>query len=69
LPARAEGEWVMLIARKLLIVDDDPGVRGELAEYFLLYDEFKTVTVETGSEGVRAAKADVKPQRRPDLLP
>ena len=42
---------------KILIVDDDPGLREALTEQLLLHKEFEAVAVETGSKGVQAGKA------------
>ena len=43
--------------RKILIVDDDPGLRDALTEQMSLLEEFEAITVENGSKGVQAAKA------------
>ena len=42
---------------KILIVDDDPGLREALTEQLSLHEEFEAVVVETGSKGVQAGKA------------
>ena len=43
--------------RKILIVDDDPELRGALTEQLSLHEEFEAVAAENGSKGVQAAKA------------
>jgi DNA-binding response OmpR family regulator len=43
---------------KILIVDDDPGLREALTEQLSLHEEFEVVSVETGSKGVQAGKAE-----------
>ena len=43
--------------RKILIVDDDPELRGALTEQLSLYEEYEAVAAENGSKGVQAAKA------------
>ena len=43
--------------RKILIVDDDPGLRDALTEQLSLHEEFEAIAVENGSKGVQAAKA------------
>ena len=43
--------------RKILIVDDDPGLRDALTEQLSLHEEFEAIAVEDGSKGVQAAKA------------
>jgi DNA-binding response OmpR family regulator len=43
--------------RKILIVDDDPGLRDALTEQLSLHEEFEVLAVENGSKGVPAAKA------------
>jgi DNA-binding response OmpR family regulator len=42
---------------RILIVDDDPGLREALTEQLSLHEEFEAVAVENGSKGVQAAKA------------
>jgi DNA-binding response OmpR family regulator len=42
---------------RILIVDDDPGLRGGLTEQLSLHEEFEAVAVENGIKGVQAAKA------------
>jgi DNA-binding response OmpR family regulator len=42
--------------RKILIVDDDPGLRDALTEQLSLHEEFEALAVENGSKGVQAAK-------------
>jgi DNA-binding response OmpR family regulator len=42
--------------RKILIVDDDPGLREALMEQLSLHEEFEAVAAENGSKGVQAAK-------------
>jgi DNA-binding response OmpR family regulator len=44
-------------SRKILIVDDDEGLRDSLTEQLALHDEFEAVAVDTGTKGVTAAKA------------
>ena len=44
--------------RKILIVDDDPELRGALTEQLSLYEEYEAVAAENGSKGVQAAKAE-----------
>jgi DNA-binding response OmpR family regulator len=43
--------------RKILIVDDDAALRNALIEQLSLYDEFETAAVDTGAQGIQAAKA------------
>jgi DNA-binding response OmpR family regulator len=43
---------------RILIVDDDPGLREELTEQLSLHEEFEALAVENGSKGVQAAKAE-----------
>ena len=43
--------------RKVLIVDDDPELRGALTEQLALHEEFEAVAAENGSESIQAAKA------------
>jgi DNA-binding response OmpR family regulator len=43
--------------RKILIVDDDPGLRDALTEQLSLHEEFEAIAVENGSKGVQTAKA------------
>jgi len=47
----------MAVKKKVLLVDDDTVLREELVAQFALYDEFDTVDVSTGTEGLAAAKA------------
>ena len=42
---------------RILIVDDDPGLRDGLTEQLSLHEEFEAVAVENGIKGVQAAKA------------
>jgi DNA-binding response OmpR family regulator len=49
--------------KTILIVDDDPDMRGALAEQLALYEEFRTVEAATGAEGVRAGR-----EQKPDLI-
>jgi DNA-binding response OmpR family regulator len=42
---------------RILIVDDDPGLRDGLTEQLSLYEEFEAVTVENGVKSVQAARA------------
>src|SRR4249919_2746994 len=46
----------MAKATKVLIVDDDPELRGALAEQLSLHEEFEAVAAENGTKGVQAAK-------------
>ena len=43
--------------RKILIIDDDPELRGALTEQLSLYEEYEAVAAENGDKGVQAAKA------------
>jgi DNA-binding response OmpR family regulator len=43
---------------RILIVDDDPGLREELTEQLSLHEKFEALAVENGSKGVQAAKAE-----------
>jgi DNA-binding response OmpR family regulator len=43
--------------QRILIVDDDPGLRDALTEQLSLHQEFEALAVENGSNGVQAAKA------------
>jgi DNA-binding response OmpR family regulator len=43
---------------RILIVDDDPGLREQLTEQLSLHEEFEALAVENGSKGVQAAKAE-----------
>jgi DNA-binding response OmpR family regulator len=43
--------------RKILIIDDDPELRGALTEQLSLYEEYEAVPAENGNKGVQAAKA------------
>ena len=42
---------------RILIVDDDHGLREALTEQLSLYEEFEAVAAENGIKGVQAAKA------------
>jgi DNA-binding response OmpR family regulator len=42
---------------RILIVDDDPGLRDALTEQLSVHEEFEAVAVENGIESVQAAKA------------
>ena len=44
--------------RKILIVDDDPDLRGTLAEQLTLHEEFQAHAVETGAQAIDAAKKE-----------
>ena len=48
----------MANTRKILIVDDDPELRGALTEQLSLYEEYEAVAAENGNKGVQAAKAE-----------
>jgi DNA-binding response OmpR family regulator len=43
--------------RKILIIDDDPELRGALTEQLSLYEEYEAVAAENGNKGVQATKA------------
>ena len=43
--------------RRILIVDDDPGLCEALTEQLSLLEEFDAVAAQNGSDGIRAAKA------------
>jgi DNA-binding response OmpR family regulator len=45
------------MSTKILIVDDDAELREALVDQFALHEEFESIGVETGGEGVQAAKA------------
>jgi DNA-binding response OmpR family regulator len=45
----------MTTSRNILIVDDDPELRGMLIEQLALHEEFEAVGVETGGKAVEAA--------------
>src|SRR6516162_8187824 len=47
----------MANTRKLLIIDDDPELRGALTRQLSLYAESEAVAAENGHKGVQAAKA------------
>ena len=49
--------------KTILIIDDDPELRGALAEQLQLHEEFAAAEAETASEGVRMAR-----EARPDLV-
>jgi DNA-binding response OmpR family regulator len=48
----------MLNKHRILIVDDDPGLREALTEQLSVHEEFEAVAVESGSKGVQAAKTE-----------
>ena len=48
----------MAVKKRVLLVDDNETLRGELVEQFALYDEFETHDVGTGSEGLAVAKSE-----------
>ncbi|XSG81747.1 MAG: response regulator transcription factor [Methyloligella sp. ZOD6] len=45
-------------ARRILIIDDDEGLRDSLSEQFALHDEFETLLAETATEGLKRAKEE-----------
>ena len=49
--------------KTILIVDDDPDLRGALAEQLRLHEEFRTAAAQTGGEAVRLAR-----EHKPDLV-
>ena len=49
--------------KTILIVDDDPELRGALAEQLHLHEDFQTAEAGTGSEGVRLGR-----EMKPDLI-
>ena len=44
-------------AHKILIIEDDPELRGALTEQLSLYEEYEGVAAENGNKGLQAAKA------------
>ena len=49
--------------KTILVVDDDPDLRGALCEQLLLHEEFRTTEAAAGGEGVRLAR-----EFKPDLI-
>jgi DNA-binding response OmpR family regulator len=49
--------------RTILIVDDDPELRGMLAEQLMLHNEFEAMTAENGASALQTAKSN-----NPDLV-
>lgn len=47
----------MSTTRRILIVDDDPDLRGMLAEQLSLHEEFDAVAADTGAKGVEEARS------------
>jgi DNA-binding response OmpR family regulator len=48
----------MSATRKILIVDDDDGLRESLEDQFALHDDFKTVSASTAAAGLDAMKKE-----------
>ncbi len=48
----------MSMARKILIVDDDDGLRESLAEQLSLYDEFEVAEAANATDGIALARAE-----------
>ena len=44
--------------RKILIIDDDPELRGALTEQLSLYEEYEAVAAENGNKGVQARRSE-----------
>jgi DNA-binding response OmpR family regulator len=42
---------------KILVIEDDPELRGALTDQLSLYKEFETVAAENGDKGMQSAKA------------
>ena len=42
--------------RKILIIEDDPELRGALTEQLSLYEEYEAVAAENGNKGLQAVK-------------
>ncbi|MCC7347178.1 MAG: response regulator transcription factor [Variibacter sp.] len=45
-------------SRKILVVEDDPDLRGMLTEQLMLHEEFEAKGVDTGAKGIAAAQQD-----------
>jgi len=49
----------MSTVKRILIVDDDAALCESLAEQFALHDEFRVTTVQSGTAGVKLARAEI----------
>src|SRR3974377_1869272 len=43
---------------KVLVIEDDPELRGALTDQFSLYDEYEEVGAEKGNKGLQVAKTE-----------